>query len=333
MTSKPERKKTMSCYSHLTTKERESLLILIKTGKKDIEIAKILGRSRSTISREIKRNAKSREEYSAAEADEKYRIRRKKSVRGYKLANPDYANLVTRLLGLYWSPEEISYRLKYENNPIRISTCTIYRGLENGLLDQSLRKVLRTKGRIRFGGNKKSKCGHLDIEYTIHDRPKRINDRNTIGHWESDTVRGAKWSGCIGTQVERLSRYAILFKIPDGTAKSYTDATVLSLGKLPKGKRKSMTVDHGKEFANHREIYTKINCKVYFADPRAPWQRGTNENFNGLLRQFFPKRTSFADVTQEDVDRIASLLNRRPRKCLGWKSPEEVFFNKLLHFT
>ena len=323
----------MSRYSHFTTKERESLLVLIKTGKKNSEIARQLGRSPSTISREIRRNVDKRESYSAVKAEEQYRIRRKNSVRKHKLSDPACAELVTRLLGLYWSPEEISNRLKYENNPISISTCTIYRGLQNGLLDPSLRKVLRIKGRVRFGGHKKSKCGHLDIEYTIHDRPKSVKKREKIGHWESDTVRGAKWSGCIGTHVERLSRYAVLFKIPDRTAKAYTDATVLSLGKLPKGKRKSLTVDHGKEFANHREIFTKLSCKVYFADPHAPWQRGTNENFNGLLRQFFPKRTSFADVTQEDVDNIALLLNRRPRKCLGWKSPEEVFFNKSLHFT
>ena len=323
----------MSCYRHFTTKERESLLVLVKQGKKNCEIAKILARSPSTISRELRRNAESRENYSLVEAEERARERRKNSVRKNKLAIPAYASIVSRLLNDFWSPEQISNRLKYENSTIQISTCTIYRGLDNGLLNHQLRKHLRIKGRIRFGGHKKSKCGHLDIEYTIHDRPKSVDSRTTIGHWESDTVRGAKWSGCIGTHVERLSRYAVLFKIPDRTAKAYTDATILSLGKLPKRKRKSLTADHGKEFANHREILSKISCKVYFADPHAPWQRGTNENFNGLLRQFFPKRTSFADVTQEDVDNIATLLNRRPRKCLGWKSPEEVFFNKSLHFT
>jgi len=103
--------------------------------------------------------------------------------------------------------------------------------------------------------------------------------------------------------------------------------------RIPKRKRKSLCVDHGKEFANHRKILQFLNCKVYFADPHAPWQRGTNENFNGLLRQFFPKRTSFAEVTQNDVDAVARLLNRRPRKSLGWKTPEEVFLHKALHLT
>ena len=323
----------MSCYHHFTTKERECLLVLLKLGKKNCEIAKELGRSPSSVSREIRRNAETRADYSAVQAEEQYRKRRTGCVRQYKLAAPDCAGKVSELLERYWSPEEISGRLKLENNRIRVSTCTIYRGLENGLLDPALRKKLRIKGKERHGGYKKSRCGHLDIEYTIHDRPESVEERKTLGHWEGDTVRGAKWSGCIGTQVERVSRYAVLFKIPDRTAAAFTEANIRAFENIPKCKRRSFTVDHGKEFSNHREISAKLNCKVYFADPHAPWQRGTNENFNGLLRQFFPKRTSFTEVTQQDVDAIASLLNRRPRKSLAWRSPEEVFFNKLLHLT
>ena len=323
----------MNRYHHFTIKERESLLILIKKGKKNCEIAKILGRSPSSISREIRRNTPEREEYSAITSEENYRTRRKRSVRPYKLTLPGYAEKISELLSRFWSPEEICERLHYEGSPIRVSIRTIYRGLENGLLDPTLRKKLRIKGKTRCGGHKKSKCGHLDIEYTIHDRPKRANQRARLGDWESDTVRGAKWSGCIATHTDRMSRYSILCKIPNRTSKEFTAATLLAFQKLPKGKRRSFTVDHGKEFADHREIYAQLNCKVYFADPHAPWQRGTNENTNGLLRQFFPKRTSFSEVTQEDVDNVALLLNRRPRKCLGWKSPEEVFFNKSLHLT
>ena len=320
----------MSCYNHFTTEERESLLILLNLGKKNCEIAEIMGRSPSTISREIKRNAETREGYSAMKADKKAKERRKNSVRKCKLASAECAVEVTRLLGEFWSPEQISNRLKYENNRIQISTCTIYRGLENGLLDPSLRKKLRIKGRSRHGGHKKSKCG---LEYTIHDRPKSVEERKTIGHWESDTVRGMKNSGCIVTHVERVSRKAVLWKIPNRTAAEFTQATLLAFGNIPKGKQKSFTSDHGKEFANHREIYAKMKCKVYFADPHAPWQRGTNENFNGLLRQFFPKRTSFADLTQEEVEVVERLLNHRPRKCLGWKTPDEVFYNFSLHLT
>lgn len=323
----------MSRYHHFTTKERECLLVLIKSGKKNCEIAKELGRSPSTISREIRRNTDRKEEYSAVTAEQNYRERRKNSVRPYRLTLPGYAEKVSKLLSSAWSPEEISNRLKYENSPVQISTGTIYRGLENGLLPSELRKKLRIKGKRRCGGHKKSKCGHLDIEYTVHDRPKAVEARASIGNWESDTVRGARWSGYIATHTERMSRYAILCKLPDRTSAELTAATLIAFQNVPKHKRRSFTVDHGKEFADHREIGAKLTCKVYFADPHAPWQRGTNENLNGLLRQFFPKRTSFADVTQEDVDRVALLLNRRPRKCLNWKTPEEIFLHKLLHLT
>ena len=319
----------MSHYRHFTIDERESLLVYLSQGKKNCEIARLMNRSPSTISREIRRNVESRTRYSALQAQKAYEQRRKHCVRKYKLAEPSCAEKVSELLANAWSPEQISNRLKYETNVIQISTCTIYRGLEHGLLNGELRKKLRIKGRRRHGGRKKSKCGHLDIEYTIHDRPKSVEGRQIIGHWESDTVRGAKWTGCIATHVERTSRYAVLCKIPDRTA----DATVTAFLTIPKRKRRSFTTDHGKEFANHREILQLLNCKVYFADPHAPWQRGTNENFNGLLRQFFPKRTSFAEVTQEDVEAIAKMLNRRPRKCLGWKTPEEVFLHKALHLT
>ena len=323
----------MSHYRHFTIDERESLLVYLSQGKKNCEIARLMNRSPSTISREISRNVESRTRYSALQAQKAYEQRRKHCVRKYKLAEPSCAEKVSELLANAWSPEQISNRLKYETNVIQISTCTIYRGLEHGLLNGELRKKLRIKGRRRHGGRKKSKCGHLDIEYTIHDRPKSVEGRQVIGHWESDTVRGAKWTGCIATHVERTSRYAVLCKIPDRTADAFTQATVTAFLTIPKRKRRSFTTDHGKEFANHREILQLLNCKVYFADPHAPWQRGTNENFNGLLRQFFPKRTSFAEVTQEDVEAVAKLLNRRPRKCLGWKTPEEVFLHKVLHLT
>ena len=328
-----ERKNKMSCYTHLSTMERESLLIYLKTGKNISQIAKALGRNRSTISRELKRNAEKKENYSAVKAQQQYKSRRIKSVRKQKLADPKCAAKVKELLDKWWSPEEICYRLKKENNAIQISTCTIYRGIEKGLIPPEYRKKLRIKGKVRHGGHKKSKCGHLDIEYTIHDRPKSVENRKRIGHWESDTVRGAMWSGCIASHAERASRYAVLAKLSNRSAKEYTEATVSAFSEIPGSKCLSFTPDHGKEFSMHRELSKKLNCKVYFADPSSPWQRGTNENTNGLIRQFFPKRTSFADVTQDDVLRVADILNHRPRKCLDWKSPFEVFFNKVLHLT
>lgn len=323
----------MSRYSHFTTKERESLLVYVREGKKNAEIARLMGRSPSTISRELRRNAESRETYSAIEAEKAYHERRKHCVRKQKLVDPAYCAKITELLECYWSPEQIANRLRKEGNSIYVSTCTIYRAFSNGLLPPELRKVLRIKGRQRYGGHKKSPCGHLNIEYTIHDRPKTVENRKQIGHWESDTVRGAKWSGCLATHTERRSRFLVMCKIPDRTAQVFTEATIEAFRLIPASKRKSFTCDHGKEFSMHRGLSSQLGCKVYFADPHAPWQRGTNENCNGLIRQFFPKRTSFANITQDDVDRVALLLNRRPRKVLGWKTPEEVFLKKSLHLT
>lgn len=323
----------MDHYHHLTIEQRENLLVCVNQGKKYAEIAAKIHCSESTVSREIRRNSASRQEYSAIKAQRAYEKRRKNSVRKPILADPKAVQTVSNLLEMAWSPEQISNRLKYEHNQLKISTSTIYRALDKGLLDEKLRKMLRIKGRVRHGGRKKSKCGHLDIEYSIHDRPKSADKRKTIGHWESDTVRGSKWTGCIATHVERKSQYSVLCKIPNRTAEVFTQATIQAFQKIPKGKCKSFCVDHGKEFSDYRKIQIELNCKVYFADPHAPWQRGTNENFNGLLRQFFPKRTSFAEVTQKDVEAVMELLNRRPRKSLRWKTPEEVFFHKVLHLT
>ena len=323
----------MSHYHHLTIEQRENLLVCVNQGKNNAEIAAEIHCSESTVSREIRRNSASRQEYSAIKAQRAYEKRRKNSVRKPILADPKAVQTVSNLLEMAWSPEQISNRLKYEHNQLKISTSTIYRALDAGLLDEKLCKKLRIKGRLRHGGRKKSKCGHLDIEYSIHDRPKSADKRKTIGHWESDTVRGSKWTGCIATHVERKSQYSVLCKIPNRTAEVFTQATIQAFQNIPKGKCKSFCADHGKEFSDYRKIQIELNCKVYFADPHAPWQRGTNENFNGLLRQFFPKRTSFAEVTQKDVEAVMVLLNRRPRKSLGWKTPEEVFFHKVLHLT
>ena len=157
--------------------------------------------------------------------------------------------------------------------------------------------------------------------------------RQAIGHWESDTVRGSCNSGCIATHVDRKSRYLISIKIPNRTTGVYMDATIKAFSKIPGYKCKTFTTDHGKEFAEYKRLTDALNAEVYFADPGSPGQRGTNENTNGLLRQFFPKRSSFKSVTQADIDRASILLNSRPRKCLGWLTPLEVFTSKSLHLT
>jgi IS30 family transposase len=235
-----------------------------------------------------------------------------------------------RLLELYCSPEQISNRLREENSPVQIGTSTIYRGIQKGTFPNEIKKKLRTRPYHKPQGGR---TGQLAVSHHISERPEEANRRLKIGHWESDTVRGSRNSGCIATHVDRKSRYLISIKIPNRTTETYMDATITAFSKLPRYKRKTFTTDHGKEFAGYKRLTEVLKAKVYFADPASPGQRGTNENTNGLLRQFFPKRTSFQKVTQADVDRACILLNCRPRKCLGWLTPLEVFFSISLHLT
>jgi len=165
---------------------------------------------------------------------------------------------------------------------------------------------------------------------SIHERPAEAETRKTVGHWESDTVLGKRKTGAIGTHVERKTGFLITFKLEGTDSKGFVDATVQAFQQLPAEKRKSFTADRGKEFTNHADLKNALAMPVYFCDPYSPWQRGTNENTNGLLRQFFPKRTSFADISAQDLTRVNDLINNRPRKRLGWLSPHEAFFGLAL---
>ena len=321
----------MSRYNHLSIEERESLAIKLAKGQSLRGIAQELHRAPSTISREMKRNDPGKG-YSPHRAQNHYEEAREKSVRRSILRNPQAVSKVTELLSRFWSPEQISNRLKYENNKMRISTSTIYRGIQSGLLDESCRNKLRIKSK-RYRKNKQtSRCGHLNVEYRIADRPKSIKHRKRFGHWESDTICGANNDERMATHVERRSRYLLLLSLPSGKATAFAQATIEAFQSIPPRLRKSFTVDHGKEFAKHRDMMQALDCKIYFADPHCPNQRATNENTNGLLRQFFPKGIPFGDQDLA-VHQVAHLYNTRPRKCLGWKSPAEVFFHKSLHFT
>lgn len=320
----------MSCYKHLSIGERESILLMRAGGKNLSEMGRSLGRSKSTISRELNRNSSRTKAYSAADAQIKYHRRRQKCRRKHRLREQQTQNKVIELLQLYWSPEQISRRLRQEGNGIQIGTSTIYRAIKTGILPGEMKKKLRSKP---YHKPKGSRTGHLSISHSITERPKEANQRLKIGHWESDTVRGSNNSGCIATHVDRKSRYLISVKIANRSTQTYMDATIQAFLCVPKRKRKTFTTDHGKEFSAHRRLKEELGAKVYFADPGSPGQRGTNENTNGLLRQFFPKRSGFQNVTQADVDAACSLLNSRPRKCLGWLSPLEVFSSKSLHLT
>lgn len=320
----------MSCYKHLSIEERESILLMCAAGKKPAEMGRVMGRATSTISRELNRNGNRVKAYSAAAAQNKYHRRRRRCRRKHRLRDQKTQSKVIELLEMYWSPEQVSQRLKQEGNEIQIGTSTIYRGIKAGILPKEIKENLRARP---YHKPKGSRTGHLTISHSIKERPNAANQRLEIGHWESDTVRGSKNSGCIATHVDRKSRFLISIKIPNRSTQAYMDAAIQAFLQMPRHKRKTFTTDHGKEFSGHKRLKEELGAEVYFADPGSPGQRGTNENTNGLLRQFFPRRSGFQNVTQADIDRACALLNARPRKCLGWLTPLEVFSSNSLHLT
>jgi len=321
----------MRHYTHLSTDEREKAMVLREKGYSQNEIARQLGRDKSCISREFGRNSKADGSYSAAFAEKKYRRRRKKCHKPYVMANTELAEYVVKRLRLKWTPEQIAGRARLEGYPIRFSYSSIYRAVDRRQLPPEIKKEMRFKAKYkRRKAKEDDKRGKMQGLTSIHDRPAEVETRQTIGHWESDTVLGQRKTGAIGTHVERKTGFLIAFKLEGTDSKSFVDATVQAFKQLPAEKRKSFTADRGKEFTNHADLKKALDMPVFFCDPYAPWQRGSNENTNGLLRQFFPKKTSFADVSAQDLAWANNLINNRPRKRLAWLTPYEAFLNLAL---
>jgi len=335
----------MSHYQHLSIEEREKILVL-RTEKKNLHsIAKEIGRDVSTISREISRNSKAHKEYSAATAQNKYRERRKKCRRIKLLEDVGLHDKVRRLfLDQQWSPEQISNRLAHENSPFRISYNTIYRAVYTGMFDTPEQKhstgnrgairKLRHRGKTRHKKGKVETRGKIVISNMIENRPSEANERKEIGHWEADTLIGKIGAPCLVTMTDRYSRYLLAEKIAKRSSQPLADKMIAIFSANPKKYLKSITPDRGIEFAKHAQITQSLNgVQFYFPAPHSPWQRGTNENTNGLIREYFPKSFDFSSCSDQDVALIVKKINKRPRKCLGWKSPFEVFFQKVLHLT
>lgn len=316
----------MSCYSHLTIKERESLMLFREKGKSIREIARELGRAPSTISRELRRNE---EVYRASTAQMRYHEVRRRCRRHRILQTRELHTLVYFLLSrLYWSPEQISHRLALEGS-WSISTSTIYRALETGELQNTLRYYLRIKYK-KLGKNKEPH--KVCFQKSIDLRPVEASLRDEIGHWEGDTIRGSRETDSLVTLVDRKSRITLSVKTPNKESGTVREAVIKLLrhSRLPV---KSITFDQGSEFTEGEAIERALNTEVFFAHPHSPWERPTNENTNGLIRQFVPKRSKVSSLSDSDVDAIVSKLNFRPRKCLGWKTPYEVAYDQLLHLT
>lgn len=310
-------------YHHLTIDERACIGIYYNQNKCVSEIARLLNRSKSTISRELRRNHSRDDGYNPIGAQRKYNARRKNSVCKPRLQSDDYLfNLVCEGLANYWSPEQIVSRLP-KNRKICFST--IYRAINSRIIPQEYCVNLRRYGKmLKRNRRKKGMAYDFSSVRTISERPQTVENRNRYGHWELDTIVLRPECGChLATFVERKSRLLIIRKIPDKKASTMADTIIAALGVFPKSLRKTFTVDRGLEFTDWQRIEKELQVKVYFCDPYSPHQRGTSENSNGLVRQFFPRRTFLPEITDEAVAYAEYLINNRPRKCLYWKSPKQ----------
>ena len=316
----------------LTLSERETISRGIATQQSARSMARHLGRSPSTVSREISRNGGSKR-YRAAEADKQAWIRARRP-KDCKLANsPWLRQIVARKLGLHWSPEQIAGWLKRAHpgeECHQVSHETIYRSLfvqTRGVLKKELLQHLRSKRTMRrsiHATGKGDARGQIKDMISIRERPASVEDRAVPGHWEGDLVSGPRDSYIV-TLVERHSRYVMLAKVADKSTRTVVSALIKQAKKLPNELFKSLTWDQGKELTDHRRFSLATDINVYFCDPRSPWQRGSNENTNGLLRQYFPKGTDLSVHSQAHLNKVARQLNERPRKTLGFETPAERF--------
>jgi IS30 family transposase len=315
----------------LSLREREEISRGLAAGESRRSIARRLGRAPSTIAREVSRNGDARR-YRACTADRAALARARRPKVAKLAACPRLCAVVESKLELRWSPQQISGWLvtQFPNDPeMRVSHETIYLSLfvqARGALRKELTRFLRSKHTTRRprGHSVMNGQGQLRATLNIRERPAEANDRAVPGHWEGDLLMGKRMHA-MATLVERKSRFVMLVALPNGhTADLVADALATKITELPDQLRRSLTWDQGKEMAAHARFTIDTDVPVYFCDPRSPWQRGSNENTNGLLRQYFPKRSEIAHYTQADLDAVAAELNDRPRQTLGWRSPSQA---------
>jgi len=313
----------------LSLVEREEISRGLAAGQTMRAIATKIGRSPSTVSREVERNG-GRARYRACPADQRA-LRQARRPKVAKLAKcRRLGELVEEKLQLNWSPKQISkwLALEYANDPeLRVSHETIYMSLYvqgRGALRQELHRALRTGRALRRPKRTlPTGKGVIPGMVLISERPAEVEDRAVPGHWEGDLIMGTRKT-CIGTLVERSTRYVMLLKLEKNTAEAVRTAMSEKILTLPAELRRSVTWDRGKEMAEHHRFTVDTGVQVYFCDPKSPWQRGSNENTNGLLRQYFPKLTDLSVHSEDRLDEVARQLNGRPRQTLGWKTPLEA---------
>jgi IS30 family transposase len=320
----------------LSLAAREEISLGLRCGDSFTAIAARLGKAASSVSREVASNG-GRSEYRAWRAHQRARERARRP-KAAKLSRTELAAKVTKWLQEWWSPQEISGRLRmeYADDPtMHVSHETIYQALfvqGRGELRRELARCLRT-GRVKRRPRRRSEnVGQLRDMIMISERPAEADDRAIPGHWEGDLIIGTDCRSAVGTLVERTTRYVLLLHLPDGRdAYGVERALRHTISTLPDELRRSLTWDQGKEMAHHAQFTISTGIQVYFCDPHKPWQRGSNENTNGLLRQYMPKGTDLSVHTAEDLARYARSLNNRPRKTLGYMKPSERLAKLLAH--
>lgn len=321
----------MKRYTRISYEERVKIGFMLDQGKKPAEIAKQLNRHKSTIAREISRYKGSvyRPEVSQKFAE----LNKKEKHFGSKIVcNTQLEEIIISLLKKRWSPTQISQKLKlqYPNDKrFHVSHESIYTYIyiwAKKELRKELISYLRQKKSVRRKPTDRGKLrSNIPDRVDISERPPEVESRLVAGHWESDLIIGKDNKSALGTIVERTTRTTLIVKLADKSAPTVCKAFSDKLLTLPKQMRLSTTHDNGSEMAQHKLFTQKTQIKVYFASPHSPWQRGTNENTNMLIRDFFPKGTDFCNVPDWKIQEVQDLLNERPRKTLGWRSPKEVF--------
>lgn len=321
-------------YNHITIKERACIYQFKQMGLSVRKIATALNRSPSTISRELKRNyCGHKYKYLPHIAQEKYELRRINCHRKEIITEEIKEYIESKIL-LHWSPDQIVNRTEIIK-PKLPSISTVYRWINLGYIIKGDKKKLRRQGKFKRPAETR---GRFNIGKTIKKRPKEVYNRDNFGHWEADTVvsgkldnRTLKSKYCFVSLAERKTRLYLVKWIPNRTEETVTNAIIELLKDLPKEAVKTITCDRGKEFAGWKKIEDALQTSMYFADPYCAWQKGTNENSNGLFREFYPKSMDLSKTTEKEVQENLELLNNRPRKCINYKTPNEYFNECLLN--
>jgi len=311
----------MSHYTQLTREERYQISALKAAGHNQVDIAKVIGRHKSTVSRELARNRGLRG-YRPNQANSFAESRRQ--TKSTRRITPESWSRIELLLREDWSPEQVSCWLRNEED-ILVSPEWIYQYiLQNKQSGGDLHKHLRCQKQRKKRYGSPDRRGQIKGRISIDERPDVVSQRSRIGDWEADTVIGKQGGAVLVTLVERKTRWSTIGKASDKTAQKVKTVILECLQPLA-SQVQTLTYDNGKEFAQHQEISKELHCSGYFAHPYHSWERGLNENTNGLIRQFFPKGKDLSEVTDSEIQAVMNKLNNRPRKCLGFKTPNQVF--------